>query len=119
MSHSTALLDADLDPYCDEFPSLVESSRLSPLRWLSDAAVAVVMVLLAPLLVIPLAVAFLIACIRMQHFDLRTDADRPATRCGGRSRHVPRGVGFDRFPGRPSERPGADTACPGCTYRWN
>jgi hypothetical protein len=119
MSHSTALLDADLDPYCDEFPSVVESSPLSPLRWLVDAAVAVVMVLLAPFLVIPLAVAFLIACIRMQHFDLRTDLDRPATRRGNPSNHLQRGVGFVRLLRRSSEQTVASAGCPDCTYRWN
>jgi hypothetical protein len=121
MSHSTALLDADLDPYCDEFPSVVESSPLPPLRWLADATVAVVMVLLAPFLVLPLAVAFLIACIRMQQFDLRTDSDRPRTPPGESSHPVRRGMSFEGLLRRSvgERRSACEATRPDCTYRWN
>jgi hypothetical protein len=71
MSQTTALLDADLTPYFDDPTSESARDSSKPLQWLSDAAVTLVMVLLAPILVIPVAIAFAVACIRLQHFKLR------------------------------------------------
>jgi hypothetical protein len=76
MSQSTALLDADLTAYFDDFGSPMTHEPSRPMQWLSDAAVTVVMILLAPILAIPIALAFVLACIRMQRCDVRHYATR-------------------------------------------
>ena len=76
MSQSTALLDADLTAYFDDFGSPMTHEPSRSMQWLSDAAVTVVMVLLAPILALPIALAFVVACIRMQRCDLGPYATR-------------------------------------------
>ena len=69
MSQSAALLDADLTAYFDDFGSPMTHEPSRPLQWITEAGVTLAMVLLAPLLVIPVALAFTVACIRMQRCD--------------------------------------------------
>lgn len=69
MTQTAALLDADLTPYFDASASEITAAPARPLQWVSDAAVTIVMIVLAPILFVPLALAFAIACIRMQRFD--------------------------------------------------
>lgn len=88
MSQTTALLDADVTPYLDGFGPEVTHESSRPVQWLSDAAVTVVMALLAPILIIPVAFAFAVACIRMQGFDLQADAGRSAGRYRSASERV-------------------------------
>lgn len=70
MSQTAALLDADLTAYFDDFGSPMTHEPSRPTQWLADASVTLVMVLLTPLLIIPVALAFAAACIRMQRCDL-------------------------------------------------
>jgi len=74
MTQSAALLDGDLTAYFDDLGSPMTSETSRPSQWLADAAVAAGVVLLAPILVIPVALAFAVACIRMQRCDLGHDA---------------------------------------------
>jgi hypothetical protein len=76
MTQTAALLDADLSPYFDDSASEITAAPSRPMQWVSDAAVTVVMVLLAPILFIPVALAFAIACVRTQRFDRRSDPAR-------------------------------------------
>lgn len=70
MTQTAALLDADLTAYFDDLGSPMTHEPSRPTQWLADAAVTVVMVVLTPILVLPVALAFVVACIRMQRCDL-------------------------------------------------
>jgi hypothetical protein len=73
MTQTAALLDADLTPYFDASASEITAAPSRPLQWFSDAAVTIAMIVLAPILFIPVALAFAVACIRMQRFDRRAE----------------------------------------------